>query len=152
MSLFCFHSISLSIILFFSKPPTQTQKFKTLQKLILSHFHNVTHILSQLTDEDTLRLALTESAKLVPYIISSRKSVKAYLKVSLKRQVGNYCSEPLSLLLFVQKCLDLWSSGSDSIRIAAFLSIRKLASSSDESILDSILKVRSRIQIWLLVF
>ena len=52
----------------------------------------------------------------------------------------------------MQKCLDLWSSGSDSIRIAAFLSIRKLASSSDESILDSILKVGPRIQIRLLVF
>ena len=87
-------------IIFFSKPPTQTQKFKTLQKLILSHFHNVIHILSQLTDEDTLRLALTESAKLVPYIISSRKSVKAYLKVGLKWQFGDYCSELLSLLLF----------------------------------------------------
>ncbi|PPQ68981.1 hypothetical protein CVT25_009166 [Psilocybe cyanescens] len=100
------------------KAPTQTPKFKTLQKLILSHFHNITYILSQLTDEDTLRLALTESAKLVPYIISSRKSVKAYLK----------------------KCLDLWSNGADSIRIAAFLSVRKLAASSDESIIDNILK------------
>ncbi|KAF8970594.1 Noc2p family-domain-containing protein [Flammula alnicola] len=100
------------------KAPTQTPKFKTLQKLILSYFRNVTHILSQLTDQDTLRLALTESAKIVPYIINSRKSVKAYLK----------------------KCLELWSSGSDSIRIAAFLSIRKLATSTDESIMDTILK------------
>ena len=64
-----------------SKPPTQTPKYKTLQKLILSYFHNVTHLLSQLTDEDTIRLALTESAKIIPYIISSRKSVKTYLKV-----------------------------------------------------------------------
>jgi hypothetical protein len=87
------------IYIFSSKSPTQTQKFKTLQKLILSHFHNVTHILSQLTDEDTLRLALTESAKLVPYIISSRKSVKAYLKVSLNREVRHYGSEVLSPLL-----------------------------------------------------
>ncbi|KAH9476916.1 putative NOC2 family protein [Psilocybe cubensis] len=100
------------------KPPTQTPKFKTLQKLILSHFHNATYILSQLTDEETLRLALTESAKLVPYIISSRKSVKAYLK----------------------KCLELWSNGADSIRIAAFLSVRRLAASSDESIIDNIMK------------
>jgi nucleolar complex protein 2 len=38
--------------------------------------------MSQLTDEEMLRLALTESAKLVPYIISSRKTVKQYLKVS----------------------------------------------------------------------
>lgn len=64
-----------------SKAPTQTQKFKTLQKLILSFFSNITHIISQLTDEDTLRLAITESAKLVPYIINSRKAVKLYLKV-----------------------------------------------------------------------
>ncbi|KDR74079.1 hypothetical protein GALMADRAFT_250813 [Galerina marginata CBS 339.88] len=100
------------------KSPTQTPKFKTLQKLILSHFHNVTHILGQLTDEEQLRLALTESAKLVPYVVSSRKAVKAYLK----------------------KCLDLWSSGTDSVRIAAFLSVRKFAQSSDESIMDNILK------------
>ena len=66
---------------FSSKAPTQTQKFKTLQKLILSFFSNITHIISQLTDEDTLRLAITESAKLVPYIINSRKAVKLYLKV-----------------------------------------------------------------------
>ena len=65
----------------FSKAPTQTQKFKTLQKLILSFFSNITHIISQLTDEDTLRLAITESSKLVPYIINSRKAVKLYLKV-----------------------------------------------------------------------
>lgn len=64
-----------------SKAPTQTQKFKTLQKLILSFFSNITHIISQLTDEDTLRLAITESAKLVPYIINRQKVVKLYLKV-----------------------------------------------------------------------
>ncbi|KAF9054271.1 Noc2p family-domain-containing protein [Panaeolus papilionaceus] len=100
------------------KPPTQTPKFKTLQKLVLSFFHNIIHLLDQLTEEETVRLALTESAKLVPYIISSRKTVKTYLK----------------------KCQDLWSTGSDSTRVAAFLSIRKLASSSDDSILDTILK------------
>ena len=66
-----------------SKAPTQTPKFKTLQKLILSFFSNITHIISQLTDEDTLRLAVTESAKLVPYIINSRKAVKSYLKVCI---------------------------------------------------------------------
>ena len=64
-----------------SKAPTQTQKFRTLQKLILSFFSNITHIVSQLTDEDTLRLAITESAKLVPYIINRPKVVKLYLKV-----------------------------------------------------------------------
>lgn len=39
-------------------------------------------------------------------------------------------------------CLDLWSTADDSVRIAAFLAVRKLASSPDEGILDMILKVR----------
>ncbi|KAJ7468636.1 Noc2-domain-containing protein [Mycena latifolia] len=100
------------------KPPTQTPKLKALQKLILSYFQNVIHILSQLTDQEMLQLAVTESAKIIPYIVSSRKAVKLYLK----------------------KCLELWSSAEDTIRIAAFLAIRKLASATDESILDSVLK------------
>ncbi|KAJ7128139.1 Noc2-domain-containing protein [Mycena crocata] len=100
------------------KPPTQTAKLKALQKLILSYFQNVVHILSQLTDDDMLQLAVAESSKIIPYIVSSRKAVKLYLK----------------------KCLELWSSAKDSIRIAAFLAIRKLASATDESILDSVLK------------
>ncbi|KAG7447240.1 Noc2-domain-containing protein [Guyanagaster necrorhizus] len=100
------------------KPPTQTQKFKTLQKLILSCFHNIIHLLSQLTDNEMIELAVTESAKIVPYVVSSRKTIKLYLK----------------------KCLELWSSAGDSIRIASFLAIRRLASATDESILDNVLK------------
>ena len=42
----------------------------------------------------------------------------------------------------MQKCLELWASADDSIRIAAFLSVRKLALSMDESIMDIVLKVR----------
>ncbi|KAJ3486413.1 hypothetical protein NLI96_g4256 [Meripilus lineatus] len=97
------------------KAPTQTQKFKALQKLIFSFFHNIIHLLSQLTDAETQKLALEESAKLLPYITSNRKSVKLYIK-------------------------GLWSSADDSVRISAFLSIRKMASSSDESILNMVLK------------
>ncbi|KAF5326414.1 hypothetical protein D9611_000950 [Ephemerocybe angulata] len=100
------------------KPPTQNTKFKTLQKMILSYFNNIIHVISQLTDEEMLKIALTESAKLVPYIVSSRKTVKQYLKM----------------------CLGLWSSASDNVRISAFLAIRKLASSPDESVMDTILK------------
>ncbi|CAK5271008.1 unnamed protein product [Mycena citricolor] len=100
------------------KAPTQTPKMKALQKLILSYFQNVVHILSQLTDPEMLQIAVTESAKIIPYVLSSRKAVKLYLK----------------------KCLELWSSAQDNIRIAAFLAIRKLASTADESVLDSVLK------------
>ncbi|KAJ3879123.1 Noc2-domain-containing protein [Lentinula edodes] len=100
------------------KPPTQTAKFKTLQKMILSYFHNVIYVLSQLTDTELLQLAVTESAKIIPYIVSNRKAVKLYLK----------------------KCLEIWSSANDSIRIASFVAIRKLAAATDQSILDHVLK------------
>ncbi|KAF8841034.1 Noc2-domain-containing protein [Paxillus ammoniavirescens] len=100
------------------KPPTQTAKQKALQKLILSYFNNIVHLIPQLTDEELLQLAFAESAKIIPYIITSRKAAKAYLK----------------------KCLEVWSSGKDSVRIAAFLSIRKLASSADDAIRDLALK------------
>ncbi|TFK69768.1 Noc2-domain-containing protein [Pluteus cervinus] len=100
------------------KPPTQTPKLKTLQKMILSYFHNVINLLSQLSDTDMLEVAITESAKIIPYIITSRKAIKTYLK----------------------KCLELWCSSADNVRIAAYVAIRKLACSSDDTILDHILK------------
>ncbi|KZT24958.1 Noc2-domain-containing protein [Neolentinus lepideus HHB14362 ss-1] len=100
------------------KPPTQNAKQKALQKLILSYFHNAIHLITQLTEQDMVRLAVAETAKIVPYIISSRKAVKLYLKT----------------------CLDLWSSAEDSTRITAFLAIRRLSTASDESILDMVLK------------
>ena len=108
-----------------SKTPSQTTKWKTLQKLILSYFHNVIHFMGQLSDNDMLRLALDETAKLVQYVSSSRKSVKLYLKT----------------------CLDFWATAEDSVRISAFLAVRRLASATDGSILDSVLKVSlTRIQ------
>ncbi|KAF9048039.1 Noc2-domain-containing protein [Hymenopellis radicata] len=101
------------------KSPTQTKKLKALQKLILSYFHNTIQLLSQVTDSEMMQLAITESAKIIPYVVSSRKTVKVYLK----------------------KCLELWSADADdSTRIAAFLAVRKLASATDVSIMDNVLK------------
>lgn len=65
-----------------SKAPMQTQKLRTLQKLITSFFHNVIHIMSQLSDPELLKMAVTESTKILPYVISSRKTIKLYLKVT----------------------------------------------------------------------
>lgn len=45
-------------------------------------------------------------------------------------------------LTTAQKCLDLWSTGEDDVRIAAFLAVRRLASSTEGSVLDLVLKVR----------
>lgn len=83
--------------------------------------------MSQLSDASTIVLALNESAKIVPYITSSRKIVKVYLKA----------------------CLTLWSTGSggdtdeggDNVRVAAFLAIRRLTRGGDQAIAELVLKV-----------
>ncbi|KAF9234590.1 Noc2-domain-containing protein [Melanogaster broomeanus] len=94
------------------KTPTQTAKQKALQKLILSYFNNIVYLIPQLTDNELLQLTFAESCEDFTVL------VKAYLK----------------------KCLELWSSGEDSVRITAFLSIRRLASSTDNAIMDLVLK------------
>ncbi len=70
--------------------------------MILSYFQNVIHILSQLTDNEMLQLAVTESAKIIPYIVSSRNAVKAYLKVSL---------EKITMESFITPHRNAWNSG-----------------------------------------
>ena len=89
-----------------------------MQKLIISYFLNVLHLIGQISDNDMLRLAFNETAKLVPYVMGSRKTVKLYLKT----------------------CLDYWATAEDGVRIAAFLSVRRLAAATDESIMDTVLK------------
>ena len=92
----------------YSKGPAQTSKWKTLQKLILSYFHNAIHVLTQLTDRNMIVLALTETAKLVPHIANSRKSVKLYLKVYL---ISSACIT-LGQLADVSLChRHVWTSG-----------------------------------------
>lgn len=39
--------------------------------------------MSQLSDPELLKMAITESTKILPYVISSRKTIKLYLKVTL---------------------------------------------------------------------
>ena len=70
-----------------SKAPAQTAKLKGLSKMITSHFYNVIRLLEHLTEKDTLILAFNESAKLLPYVISSRKAAKLYLKVQYTFQM-----------------------------------------------------------------
>ena len=77
ISSFSDHSCAYSA---YRKGPTQTPKWKTLQKLVLSYFYNAVHLISQLSDTEMLRLTVSESSKLLPYVMSSRKAVKVYLK------------------------------------------------------------------------
>ncbi|KAG8687420.1 Nucleolar Complex 2 protein [Ceratobasidium sp. 395] len=146
------------------KPPASTSKTSSLSKLLLSHVQTAVCLIGQLPsnptakqkkqvqddesdsdadvskrkkgkgkkgkgksqneeDEDQgktalVELALSETAKLAPYIVGSRKAVKSWLKT----------------------CLNLWSTAADSVRISAFLAIRRLALSSDEAIVDLVQK------------
>lgn len=41
------------------------------------------HVISQLSEPEMVKLAVTESSKLLPYVVSSRKTVKLYLRVRI---------------------------------------------------------------------
>lgn len=49
--------------------------------------------MSQLSDPELLKMAVTESTKILPYVISSRKTIKLYLKVTFT------CFFPIQLSL-----------------------------------------------------
>ena len=97
--------------------------------------------MSQLSEPELLKMAVMESIKILPYVISSRKTIKLYLKVTFA------CFSPFTRRSYLpQACLDMWSSADDTVRIATIRAIHRLASAPDESILDLVLKVRARIQ------
>ncbi|KAL1410283.1 Nucleolar Complex 2 protein [Vanrija albida] len=104
-----------------------------LDRLVLSHFSTLLHLIKSLpstpsalagasSDEaeagGLLAMAVAESAKLLPWVLNARKHLRAYLKV----------------------LLDLWSSASDSVRVAAFLAIRKMFVAGDEAVKDLALR------------
>ncbi|CAE7228516.1 unnamed protein product [Rhizoctonia solani] len=65
-----------------------------------------------------VELALSETGKLVPWVVGSRKAVKMWLKT----------------------CLSLWSTSADSVRISAFLAARRLSLSADEAVVELVMK------------
>lgn len=75
--------------------------------------------------------------------------LKARNKIISKRKFSETV-HPLELFgadEATQKCLELWSSAEDGVRIAAFLAIKQLSSASDGSILDHVLKVRNVVEL-----
>lgn len=120
------------------KPPAQSVKQKMISKAVLSYIYNVLHLLNQTSSAEIQVLALNETAKLLPYIVGSRKAVKTYLKV----RALSFLKYILKTDYSFQTCLELWSTASDEVRIAAFLAVRRVAAASDESLLDLALKVK----------
>ncbi|KAG8811132.1 Nucleolar Complex 2 protein [Serendipita sp. 401] len=118
------------------KPPLQSPKQQTLTRLVSTFFMSILRLLSQITDPQLLVTCLVESANLVPYIVGNRRVVKAYLKTCL-----GLWSSPNIDTKDEMETEDQDDSGSDKVRISAFLCIRKVALGSDESLLEMVLKV-----------
>lgn len=110
-----------------------------LQKLVLSYFLSVIRFVSELSDAQMKQLAVSESAKLIPYVISSRKAIRNYLKVVSLYVHHARITQPR---LRTQMCFELWSSAEDEVRLSALLAMRMLVGSQDASIVDLVLRVR----------
>ncbi|KAK4684424.1 nucleolar complex protein 2, partial [Tremellales sp. Uapishka_1] len=100
-----------------------------LPKIVLSHFSTLLHLIKSLPsipssiksgDEagSLLLVAVSESTKLLPWILGARKHLRAYLKV----------------------LLELWATANDNVRIAAFLAVRKVFEGGDDAVKDMCLK------------
>ena len=107
----------------------------TLPKLISTYLNSALHLISHFPstsinnvedseqeDDDggILRVAIVELSKIIPWIVGGRKGIKTLLKT----------------------LLDLWSSAQDSVRIACFMAIRKIALAGDTTVVDLTLKVK----------
>lgn len=99
---------------------TESKKFKTLSPILRSQISGILHLLDHLSDPATLRLTLTSTLPLLPYLLSFKKLVR-----DLAKAVTNVWAS---------------SSNTESTRIAAFLVMRKLVVIGDASIRENAFK------------
>lgn len=66
-------------------------------------------------------MAVTESSKLVPWIIGNRKVARGWIKMLTA----------------------LYTEAADEVRVAAFLCLRKMAVAGDHSMRESVIKVNT---------
>ncbi|KAI9744609.1 MAG: Nucleolar Complex 2 protein [Claussenomyces sp. TS43310] len=100
--------------------PTDSKKFKTLTPLLKSHTTSIQHLLTSLSDSNTLKLTLSSVMPLLPYLLSFKKVLKNMIKT----------------------IVDVWSdsSSTEATRITAFLVIRRLAIIGDQGLREAALK------------
>ncbi|KAK3049231.1 Nucleolar Complex 2 protein [Extremus antarcticus] len=98
----------------------ENKKFKTLGPLLKSQVASILHLLDHLSDASTLRMTLSSTLPLLPYLLSFKKLVRNLAKA----------------------VTSIWSSSSnaESTRIAAFLVLRRLTTISDAGIRENVLK------------
>ncbi|KAG8687678.1 Nucleolar Complex 2 protein, partial [Ceratobasidium sp. 423] len=100
----------------------ETHSLRTLRKLLVAFkaaaYMNDEDVETRWRIDNAAELALSETGKLVPWVVGSRKAVKMWLKTYLS----------------------LWSTSADSVRISAFLAVRKLSLSADEAVVELVMK------------
>jgi nucleolar complex protein 2 len=99
---------------------TESKKFKSLAPLLRSQIASIIHLLDNLSDAATLRLTLTSTLPLLPYLLSFKKLVR-----DVARAAANVWSTP---------------SSTEATRIAAFLVLRRLIVIGDSGIRENMLK------------
>lgn len=100
------------------KVPTHTKKWSTLVRPIRSFFLSVVQLLKTLPEADMVYVALTESAKMIPYLHQDRRVAREYIK----------------------QLLHHWSSGQDKVRLAAFSCLYVATSAAADEMVDFCLK------------
>lgn len=98
----------------------ETKKYHTLAPLIKSHSASLLHLLPTLTDQATQALLLNFTIKLIPYFLSFRKFLKAFLK----------------------SVVDIWCTHSynEVTRVMAFMLVRKAAEVGDDGLKEICVK------------
>ncbi|PWY89993.1 Noc2-domain-containing protein [Aspergillus heteromorphus CBS 117.55] len=102
------------------KVSLDSKKFKTLTPLIKSHTSSVHLMLTNLSDEQTLKLTLSSIEPMLPYLLQFRK----LLKVVIKTVVG------------------IWAdvATTEATRITGFLLLRRLMIIGDAGLKETVLK------------
>ncbi|PLB44633.1 Noc2-domain-containing protein [Aspergillus steynii IBT 23096] len=97
-----------------------SKKFKTLTPLIKSHTSSVHQLLTNLSDEQTLKLTLSSIEPMLPYLLQFRKLLKVLVKTIVA----------------------IWAdvSTAEATRITAFLLLRRLMVIGDAGLKESVLK------------
>ncbi len=99
----------------------ESKKFKTLGPLLKSYIGSIIHLLDHLSDAGTLRLVLTRTTSMLPYLLSFKKLAR-----NLAKAVASHWS---------------LSSNTEPTRLSAFLFLRRLTLLSDAGLRENILKL-----------
>ncbi|TPX19075.1 uncharacterized protein E0L32_011236 [Thyridium curvatum] len=99
---------------------TTGKKFKTLSIMMRTYTTSILRLLGTLTDDGDLKLAINAILPLLPYLLSFRKLLKHVIKA-----IVGFWAQPAS---------------SESLRITAFLVLRRLMVIGDKGVREALLK------------